>query len=114
MKLKDLKGRSRDQAIAQIRATVRGLKQKQNREPALDKEESVPQIHTPCCFRVTCFKKGHNWDTNNIETKAILDAIVEGGVIPDDRILEVPEEYKEGIEVKTKEEEHTEVQIVEL
>ena len=114
VRLSELSDEHRKQAISQIRNTIRGRKQKQNRKSALVKEVNIPQIHTPCYFRVTVYRKGHNWDANNIETKSILDGLVAAGVIPDDRIVEVPKEYKEGIEVKTKEEEKTVVEVIEL
>ena len=114
VRLRDLSDEHRKQAIAQIRTTIRNRKPKQGRESALVKEKNVPRLYTPVYFRVTVFRKGHNWDTNNIETKAILDGLVAGGVIPDDRIVEVPKEYKEGIEAENKQEEKTIIEVIPL
>jgi len=89
-------------------------KSKPNRHKALDKKAGVPELYPPCYFRVICCKRGCNWDADNIETKAVLDGLVQAGIIPDDTIKEIPKVYREGIQVKTKEEERTVIEVIEL
>jgi len=96
------------------RAAIRSAKQKQDRQAALDKAPGVPQLHAPCYFRCTTFKHGRNWDTNNLETKAILDGLVSGGIIASDRVEEIPDEFKRGVPITKNEEERTIVELIEL
>lgn len=113
--INDLPLKYQQQAYAQManekksdnRVTVRGSIKEPSREPALDCESKIPQIHSPCHLTVSVWRCGDHWDADNRETKAIQDALVKGGVLKDDTIKEVPGTTKYGYRCKTKAEEKT-------
>jgi len=114
MKLNDLPEKWRQQAFAQIDPSFCPSKQKLGGELALDKKGKVQEIHAPCLIRYTVFKVGSNWDIDNREIKSVQDGLVEAGVLKDDTIKEVPRITKEGVRVKSREEEKTVIELWEI
>jgi Holliday junction resolvase RusA-like endonuclease len=80
----------------------------------LGKTPKVQKLHAPVYLRVTVYKTGGNWDADNREIKSIQDSIVKSGILEDDTIEEIPKVYKEGVRVKTKAEEKTVIEVIEL
>jgi hypothetical protein len=115
-KLDDLPDGLKKQAEAQLgnRGSICTAKQESSRAPALGKAQEVPQLRTPVYIRFTVYKTGDNWDADNREVKQIIDSIVSAGIIPDDTIRHVPQVFKKGVRVKTKAEERTVVEVIEL
>ena len=98
----------------QLHAPVCGKKQKHGGRVALDEEAEVQKLNPPVRFTVSVWKTGGNWDSSNIEQKAILDGLVQSGVISDDTIKEVPEVLLKGYRCDKKTEERTEVEVIEI
>jgi len=114
VKLEDLPNGLRKQAMDQLHAPVCSKKQKRGGRVALDEAPEVPKLNPPVRLTVSVWKTGGNWDTSNIEQKAILDGLVHSGVIKDDTIKEAPEILLRGYRCDKKTEERTEVEVIEL
>ena len=113
MNINDLPERYQKQARQQLKNNTasRSSKQKQDRSDALEQAAEIPKLHTPVYVIVTVYRKGTGWDADNIETKAIIDALVKIGAINNDTIKEVPKVIKQGYEAKTADDERTEIEV---
>jgi len=116
VRLEDLSARYQEQARAQLadRATVRPAKQKRNGKKALDTKKAFPKMDTPVHIVITIYKIGDGWDVDNREIKGILDSLTAEGIIEDDCIRVIPQITKKGVRVKTKAEEKTIIEIMEV
>ena len=116
MKLSDLPDKYRKQAEEKLAcgATIRSAKQERTGKKVLGIEKSVPKLHPPVHLFITVYKCGANWDLDNREVKALIDSFVKEGVLSDDTIKEIPKISRTGIRVKTREEERTTIELVEI
>ena len=114
VKLNELPEEYRKQAESQLHSSVCPAKQKQDRQDALVGKAEIPEFHAPCYLAITVYKTGANWDIDNRESKSVQDALVEAGILGADTISEIPKIIKQGIRVKTKAEECTEIELYEV
>jgi len=114
-RIDQLPERYRAQAQAQLkdRVAVCAPVQECDGKKALDSKKEVPRLDAPVHIRITVYKIGDGWDTDNREIKGLLDSLTAAGILEDDCIRIVPEITKRGVRVKTKAEEKTIITIEE-
>ena len=95
-------------------SALSSTKQKCNGKNALELQKQVPKLHAPVLLVVRVYKCGSNWDADNREVKSLIDGLVSIGILAGDTIEEIQRIIKEGHRVKSKEEERTEIEIIEM
>ena len=99
---------------AKNQSSISSAKQKRNGKDALAIQKKIPRFHAPVLLIVRVYKCGSHWDIDNREIKSLIDGLVSIGVLASDTIEEIKRIIKEGHRVETKEEERTEIEIIEM
>ncbi len=111
--VRKLKPEQQAQIASQLGTPVRGRRPKQGGQVALGEGPKVARFSQRVRIHFIVYKRGEQWDADNIETKGIVDALVKNHILRNDRIKEVPIITKQGESCDTIEEERTVVNIYE-
>jgi len=115
MNINDLPPKFRAQAKEQLAAGSRDTRQDDQSESdshyAFQKNTHTAAISAPVYLVVLCYRTaGLRWDLDNVSIKPFLDGLVEAGVLKDDSCKEIQGLITLPFKVKTKAEEHTELE----